>query len=82
MEDVDIGLEETVVETSPDFDESPQEPPTMKAGQWKNAAMGMSDKGSAQSAIVSNSSLLPAYHPFEVTVSHANLLIKRIRFII
>jgi len=25
---------------------------------------------------------LPAYHPFEVTVSHANLLIKRIGFII
>jgi len=30
MEDIDIGLEKTVVETSPDFDESPQEPPKRK----------------------------------------------------
>ena len=36
MEDIDIGLEETVVETSPDFDESPQEPPTKKARQRKS----------------------------------------------
>jgi len=34
MEEVYIGLEETVVsvvETSPDFDESPQEPPAKKS---------------------------------------------------
>ena len=37
MEDIDIGLEETVVETSPDFDESPQEPPAKKARRRKSA---------------------------------------------
>ena len=45
MEDVDIGLEETVVETSPDFDESPLEPPAKKGGDEEGT--GTSDKRSA-----------------------------------
>jgi len=36
MEEVDIGLEETVVETSPDFDEFPQEPPAKKSRRRKS----------------------------------------------
>ena len=35
MEGVDIGLEEIVVETSPDFDESPHHPPTKEVRRRK-----------------------------------------------
>jgi len=37
MEEFDLGLEECVVETSPDFDESPGEPPPNKARRRKVA---------------------------------------------
>ena len=74
MEDVDIGLKETVVETSPDFDESPHEPPAKKVRRRKGATKKERE--------VRNLPLYPvATYCLDVTrlklVSHANALVKK-----
>ena len=78
MEDIDIGLEETVVETSPDFDESPQEPPAKKARRQKSATKKERERLTKE---LHNLPLYPiATYCLDVTrsklVSHDNPLVK------
>jgi len=78
MEDVDIGLEETVVETLPDIDECPQEPPAKKARRRKSATKKEQEHRTKE---VRNLPLyLIATYCLDVTrsklVSHANPLVK------
>jgi len=78
MEDIDIGLEETVVETSLDFDESPQEPLAKKARRRKSATKKERKRLTKE---VHNLPLYPiATYCLDITrsklVSHDNPLVK------
>ena len=78
MEDMDIGLEETVMETSPDFYESSHKPPVKKVRQWKDVTKKERERLTKE---VRNLPLYPvATYCLDVTrsklVSHANALVK------
>ena len=78
MEDVDIGLKETVVQILLDFDECPQGPPVKKARRQKSA---IKREWEWLTKEVRNLLLYPiATYCLDVTrskwVSHANPLVK------